>query len=115
MRFMLDKLFLKTPNRIAALTAIMTLCLMVCNIAEYDLRQALITRDTTLPNQLKKQVQNPTLRWVFQLMDGITEVIASTGKRSQSVISNIDAVAEKIIKLFGKEVQEIYDLASRTA
>lgn len=114
-RFMLDKLFLKTPNRIAALTAIMTLCLMVYNIAEYDLRQALIKRDTTLPNQLKKQVQNPTLRWVFQLMDGITEVITSTGKRSQSVISNIDAVSEKIIKLFGNEVQEIYDFTSQPA
>ncbi len=111
-RFMLDKLFLKTPNRIAALTAIMTLCLMVYNIAEYDLRQTLVKNGATLPNQLKKQIQNPTLRWIFQLMDGIAEVVTSTGKLQQAVISNIDDVAEKIINLFGKEVQEIYGLAS---
>ncbi len=114
-RFMLDKLFLKTPNRIAALTAIMTLCLMVYNIAEYDLRQKLVTMGATLPNQLKKQIQNPTLRWIFQLMDGIAEVSTSTGKKQQAVISNIDDVAEKIINFFGKEVQEIYGLTSQFA
>ena len=114
-RFMLDKLFLKTPNRIAALTAVMTLCLMVYNIAEYDLRQKLVTMGATLPNQLKKQIQNPTLRWIFQLMDGIAEVSTSTGKQQQAVISNIDDVAEKIINFFGKEVQEIYGLTSQFA
>ncbi len=63
--FMLDKLFLKTPNRIAALTAAMALCLLVYNVAEYEMREALKTHHKTLPNQLKKEINNPTLHWVF--------------------------------------------------
>ena len=40
---------------------IMTLCLMVYNFAELKLRKLLVKNDDTLPNQLKKEVQNPKL------------------------------------------------------
>ena len=114
-RFMLDKLFLKTPNRIAALTSIMTLCLMVYSIAEYELRQTLVKKGLTLPNQLKKEISNPTLRWVFQLLDGIAEVITQVGKTKQFFIANIDTLTEKIICLFSDEVRKIYDIKPEAA
>ncbi len=66
--FMADRLFLKSPKRIEALMAIMTLCLMIYNIAQFRLRGELMRRNETLPNQLKKQTASPTLRWVFQMM-----------------------------------------------
>jgi hypothetical protein len=65
--FMLDSIFLKSPRRIEALMRVMTLCLLVYNLEQYRLRETLKAYHETLPNQLKKPVQNPTLRWVFQL------------------------------------------------
>jgi transposase len=36
--FMVDSVFLKSPQRISALMVVMTLCLLVYNIAQYNLR-----------------------------------------------------------------------------
>lgn len=110
--FMLDKVFLKTPRRIAALSIIMALCLMVYAIAEFEVRQALKTRDLTLPNQLNKKIQNPTLRWIFLMMDGITIVYMKEKSCVQAIILNIDALKEKIIRLFGEFTQQIYNITS---
>ncbi len=49
---------------------IMTLCLMIYNVARHRLREALKNQNETLPNQLNKPVQNPTMRWIFQIMEG---------------------------------------------
>ena len=56
--FMVDSIFLKSAKRIEALMMVRTLCLMVYNIAQYKLRNAL-------------KVQNPTMRWIFQIMEGV--------------------------------------------
>ena len=69
--FMVDSVFLKSARRIEALMMIMTLCLMIYNVAQHRLREALKEQNETLPNQLKKLVQNPTMRWIFQIMEGI--------------------------------------------
>jgi transposase len=108
--FLLDKIFLKTPNRIAALMAVMALCLMVYAVAEYELRQSLKRRNLTLPNQLKKEVTNPTMRWVFKMMDGITVVTMIAGSVVQTVVADITELREKIIRLFGRFTQEIYSI-----
>jgi len=108
--FMLDKLFLKTPNRIAALTAVMALCLLVYNVAEYEMREALKTQHKTLPNQLKKEINNPTLRWVFKLLEGISIVTMTTEKIVHRAVSNLTELAERIIRLFGHETEMVYGL-----
>ena len=52
----------------------MVLTLMVYSVAEWKLRERLRETGETIPNQIKKQTQKPTLKWVFILMRGITEV-----------------------------------------
>ena len=69
--FMVDSIFLKSTKRIEALMMVMTLCLLVYNIAQYKLRKKLKDENTTLPNQLGKGVQNPTMKWIFQIMEGV--------------------------------------------
>ncbi len=49
-----------------ALAVIMALCLLVYNLGQRHLLQALQQADQTLPNQLEKGTQRPTLRWIFQ-------------------------------------------------
>ena len=106
--FMMDQLFLTKPNRIAALMSIMALCLFVYSIGEYEMRSFLKDSNKTLPNQLKKEIQNPTLRWVFKLMDGISVVNMQVGKYAQTEVSNLGSLQRRIVEIFGNFAKEIY-------
>ena len=111
--FMVDSIFLKLPQRVEALMMVMTLCLMVYNIAQYRLREALRAENETLPNQLGKPVQNPTLRWIFQIMEGIS-LVRFYEKHIENpvkeVIMNLNALRKKIIRFFGETACLLYGL-----
>lgn len=87
--FFASSVFLKSPERIMALGMIMGLCLLVYNLGQRQLRQALQQANQTLPNQLGKATQRPTLRWVFQcfmavhyvVLNGIQQVVNLTDDR----------------------------------
>jgi transposase len=109
--FMVDSIFLKSPRRIEALMMIMTLCLMIYNVGQYKLREQLKIQKITLPNQLGKEVENPTLRWIFQIMEGIGVVYfynKSLSHTVREVITNLSELRKKIILLFGKTAAWIY-------
>jgi transposase len=86
--FFASSLFVKAPRRIMGLLMIMLLSLLVYGIAERRMRNALKEQDQTLPNQIHKQVQNPTLRWLFQLLYGINYVKVITNKTVKYIIEN---------------------------
>lgn len=113
--FMVDSIFLKSPRRIEALMMVMTLCLMVYNVAQYQLRKVLREKNETLPNQLGKQVRNPTMRWIFQIMEGITIVRFYRNnkmkKLTKEIITNLNDLKKKIICLFGDTAMRMYGLA----
>ena len=111
--FMLDSIFLKKPERVSSLMMVMTLCLMVYNVTENRMREALKSNQDTLPNQKGKAVSNPTLRWVFQLMEGISIVRffeLNNDNPTREIITNMNEVRLKIISLFGKTACEMYGL-----
>lgn len=116
--FMVDSVFLKTPKRIEALMMVMTLCLMVYNFGQYRMREQLKKQQTTLPNQLGKEVFNPTLRWIFQLMEGIGvvyfyEVLSS--QHIREVITNLTQLRRKIISLFGETAERMHGLIAENS
>lgn len=53
---------------------IMTLSLLVYTIAQRRLRANMAKAKLTFPNQINKQISNPTMRWVFQCFEGINVV-----------------------------------------
>ena len=111
--FMVDSIFLKLPKRIEALMMVMTLCLLVYNVGQYKLREALKENNTSLPNQLGKEVFNPTLKWIFQIMEGIDVVYfynESLSHTIREVITNLNKLRKKIIWLFGKNAAWIYGI-----
>jgi transposase len=112
--FMVDSIFLKSPRRIEALMMVMTLCLMVYNIGQHRLRTTLKENNETLPNQINKAIQNPTMRWIFQIMEGIG-VIRFYEKNlrdlTREIISNLSELRRKIIRLFGGSACQIYGIA----
>ena len=110
---MVDSIFLKTPKRIEALMMVMTLCLLVYNVAQYRLRKELEEKNKTLPNQLNKPVKNPTMRWIFQLMEGINIVLfykKNSNKLKKEMITNLTDLRKKIIQLFGHTACCMYGL-----
>ena len=91
-RFLKDPLFLassrylKSPKRIMALLMAMTLCLLVYAGLEYRLRQARKNVQQMVPNQKGQPVENPTMRWIFQLFVGIHLLII---QQAQTLVLNL--------------------------
>lgn len=81
--FFTSSVFLKSAKRIESLGMIMALCLLIYNLAQRQLRLALALAQETIPNQLGKPTNVPTLRWVFQCFmavhlvsfQGVTQVV----------------------------------------
>ena len=98
---------------------VMTLCLLVYNVAQYRLRDKLRTKGETLPNQLNKEVQNPTLRWIFQIMEGlgIARIEAGNGTDGtmRELVTNMTPVRRKIIRLFGPTACRMHGLNPESA
>ena len=109
---MVDSFFIKKRSRIEALMMVMTLCLLVYNFTQHKLRKALAERNETLPNQLNKSVNNPTLRWIFQLMEGIAiiKIYDPVKQLFNAIITNLNELRIKIIRLMGKTSCNIYGI-----
>jgi transposase len=103
--FMANTLFLKSPKRIEALMAIMTLCLLVYSALEYRIRQSLIENKSTFPNQTGGSTDKPTARWVFQFFTGI-HVLLIGG--IQSVVLNCNTQHSSLLKLLGDRYVLLY-------
>lgn len=87
---------------------IMTLSLLVYSIAQRRLRNKLAQQDEVLPNQINLPSKQPTLRWVFQLMEGVNFVEIVINGICTRMIDGLCDLKRKIIGLFGKTVENIY-------
>lgn len=110
--FFVSSLFVKKPCRIQGLLMVMTLALLVYSVAQRRLRQELARQNETIPNQIHHPTSRPTLRWVFQLLEGIERVRGMVDGKVQELITGLNAVKIKILRLFGERVCQIYQLPS---
>jgi transposase len=110
--FFVSSLFVKKPSRIQGLLMVMTLALLVYSVAQRRLRQALARQKESLPNQINQPTQRPTLRWVFQLLEGIHRVRLLVHDQVHDLIEGLNEVQIKILRLFGQEVCQIYQISS---
>jgi transposase len=107
--FFADSLFLKKPSRLMALLMVMGLSLLVYALAERQLRQALEKNDQTIPDQVGKPTQRPTMRRVFQMFEGIDLlIIVLAGQIVGRQVLNLRPVHEQIVTLLGPAVKNIY-------
>ena len=110
--FFVSSLFVKKPCRIQGLLMVMTLALLVYSVAQRRLRQELARQNETIPNQINQPTSRPTLRWVFQLLAGIERVRVLVEGKVQELITGLNAVKIKILRLFGEQVCQVYQLPS---
>ena len=78
--FFADSIFVKNVARVETMAMIMGLCLLIYSIGQRILRQNLKSENDLVKNQVGKQISNPTLRWIFQVFQGIHYVI-NKGKK----------------------------------
>jgi transposase len=105
--FFIASLFVKKPSRIQGLLMVMTLALLVYSIAQRRMRQQLAQQKETLPNQIGRPTATPTLRWIFQLLEGINVVTVVLQRQVQVVIEGLTDLRKKILLLFGQKVCQI--------
>ena len=86
--FEVSSIFLKKPERIAALMMVMTLCLMIYGVSQYNFREALAAAKDTIPNQLKKEVASPSMKWVYRLFYGVQVVTLTLKGLTQEIVIN---------------------------
>ena len=108
--FHADSLFLKKPSRIMALLMVMGLSLLVYALAEHQVRQQLLEKDVTLPDQTGKPTQRPTARRIFQMMEGVDVLIIENQDFRQHLVLNMNEIRWRIVVLFSPHVQKLYDL-----
>ena len=60
-------------------------------------------------NQLGKSTKRPTLRWVFQVFEGVHIIYHQTGKGLRTVVANIKQFHREVLNLLGGVFLTIYD------
>ncbi len=108
--FFASSFFLKKPSRIMGSLMIMTSSLLIYSVAQRYLRAQLLIQNETLPNQIKKPVQNPTMRWIFQLLEGIDVIYYKINGVVYKKLSGISPLKEKILRFFSEYVLKLYFL-----
>jgi len=107
--FFAHSLFLKNPARIMALLMIMGLSLLIYSLAERKLRQQLVETGQTVPDQKRKPTQRPTMRWVFQLFEGVDILVIRQGDQMiKRQVLNLRDEHRTIIRLLGPPVENCY-------
>jgi transposase len=102
--FFVSSLFVKKPSRIQGLLMVMTLALLVYSVAQRRLRQQLAQHNQTVPNHINQPTTSPTLRWVFQLLEGLHRVRVRRQGQVHDLIEGLNDVQIKVLRLCGAQV-----------
>lgn len=108
--FHVSEVYLKKEERIEALCMIMVLSLLIYSFAEWKLREKLKDSGQTIPNQLNKPTQRPTMRWVFEMFMGVIQAVVTSGGSVIKVSVNLNSVQIIILKLLGRECENYYGM-----
>jgi len=106
--FLASSVFVKKPERVIALSFIMVLCLLVYRLAERLLRSQLAATEQTVPNQVNKPTDRPTMRWIFQCFEGIDLLHIRIGPRLQTQVLGLQALHRQVLRLLGPPYSQFY-------
>jgi transposase len=106
--FLASSVFVKKPERVIALSFVMVLCLLVYRLAECLLRRQLAATEQTVPNQINKPTNRPTMRWIFHCFEGIDLLHIRMGSGFQTQILGLKALHQQILRLLGPAYSQFY-------
>ena len=64
-----------------------------------------------MPHQIHQPTTSPTVRWVFQLLDGIHRVRVTVQGHVHERIESLTTVQINILRLFGNKVCHLYQIS----
>jgi len=97
-------IFLKTPLRIAALSAVYVLALMVYALIQREVRRRLAAEGTTMPgNRGQGWTAKPTTEVVFRLFEGI-DTIRGVLPEGGVVVTNTNTEQIRLLRLLGHAI-----------
>ena len=102
--FFADSLFVENPQRVETMLLIMTLCLLVYNLGQREIRKNLKRAKVGIKNQVGKLTNRPTLRWIFQCFQGIHAVVIDGVKQ----IVNLTDERQFILNFLPSSCQKYY-------
>ncbi len=108
--FHVSEVYLKKEERIEALSMIMVLSLLVYSFAEWKLREKLKETKMTIPDQLNKPTQRPTMRWVFEIFMGVIVSAVMEGDKIIKTIVHPSETQSTILKLLGRKCEIYYGM-----
>jgi transposase len=107
--FLASSVFVKKPERIVALALVMVLCLLVYRLAEHRLREQLAASRQTIPSQVNKPTDRPTMRWVFQCFEGVDLLHIRHGPGpARALVLRLAPLHEQVLTLLGPAYEEFY-------
>jgi hypothetical protein len=87
----------------------MVLCLLVYRLAEHRLREQLRAAGQTIPNQVTKPTDRPTMRWVFQCFEGIDLLHIRHGPDpTVDLVLRLQPLHHQVLALLGPAYEEFY-------
>jgi transposase len=107
--FLASSVFVKKPERIVALSLVMVLCLLVYRLAEHRLREQLTATGQTVPSQVKKPTDRPTMRWIFQCFEGVDLLHIRHGPDpATAVVLRLEPLHQQVLALLGSSCEALY-------
>jgi transposase len=107
--FLASSVFVKKPERIVALSLVMVLCLLVYRLAEHGLRDQLASTGQTVPNQVKKPTDRPTMRWIFQCFEGVDLLHIRHGPDpAMAGVLRLEPFHRQVLTLLGPSYEQFY-------
>jgi transposase len=110
-RLFVSSLVVNKPSRIAGRLMVRPLAWVVYAVAQRRMRQQWARHHETVPNQSTPPTTSPTLRWVFQLLEGIHHVRGTVQGQVHDFIEGLNDVQLKILRLFGEHVCCLYQIS----
>lgn len=107
--YRLNHIFLKKNKRIEALMMVLTLGLLIYSVSQKQIRDLLVKTDQFYPNQKRKPIQNPTLRWILRRISYDRICFLEQGGKVIDTC-NVSPASMMLFKLMGKEVLAQYAL-----
>ena len=106
--FHASEVYLENSNRIAALSMVMVLCLLVYSFTEWIIRETMKTEKKQIRDQKGKPTQKPSAKWLFFLFRRVRQIKEIVGSRFIVRILNFTDKLRDIVRWLGPHVEKYY-------
>ena len=87
----------------------MCLCLLVYRIAQRQIRKKLKETKEAVPSQTGKPTQKPSLKWIFQLFEGVHLLLRKSASQIHEIVLNLNLSQRHILTVLGPPFEKIYE------